>query len=276
VIRSVLARYGVFVRKEAGRGVSGQVVAANVDFAFLTTAIGRDLNPRRLERYIALALEGNIVPVVVLTKADLASDETELGNSVEIAQNVAAGFPVHAVSAITGVGLDALNGYFDNRRTVALIGSSGVGKSTLINRLLGREAMRVHDVREDGRGRHTTTHRALILRLAGGLLVDTPGMRELGLFGGEESVSSAFPEIEELALQCRFRDCSHQTEPGCAVTGAVQSGTLPAERLASHRKLVAEIQYLESRSDPQAAFERKQRDKALHRAAYRWIDKKRR
>jgi ribosome biogenesis GTPase / thiamine phosphate phosphatase len=233
VIRSVMARRGVFARKEAGRGVSGQVVAANVDFAFLTTAMVGDLNPRRLERYVSLALEGNVVPVVVLTKADLVSDETELSKSVEIAQDVAAGFPVHAVSAVTGVGLDALNGYFENRRTVALIGSSGVGKSTLINRLLGREAMRVRDVRANGKGQHTTTHRALIPRSDGGLLVDTPGMRELALWGGEEGVGvgSAFPEIESLALQCRFGDCSHQTEPGCAVKDAIQTGALPLERL---------------------------------------------
>jgi ribosome biogenesis GTPase len=275
VITAVLARRGVFVRKEAGRGISGQVVAANVDFAFLATAFGFDLNPRRLERYVALALEGGVAPVIVITKADLATNREALAQADAVASNVAAGCPVHLVSAVSGLGLDDLGPYFENDRTVALIGSSGVGKSTLINRLLGRDEMAVQAVREDGRGRHTTTHRALIPRPGGGLMIDTPGMRELALWGGDEGVEAAFPEVESLALGCRFSDCSHRTEPGCAVQAAVRDGTLPAERLASFEKLSRELAHLETKTDRQAYLERKRRDKALNRAGYRWIAEKR-
>jgi ribosome biogenesis GTPase len=166
-----------------------------------------------------------------------------------------------------------LEAYFHDRRSIALLGSSGAGKSTLINRLLRRDAQQVQDVREDGKGRHTTTHRALFLRPGGGVVIDTPGMRELALHGGDEGVIGAFPEVAELATGCRFRDCSHRSEPGCAVQAAVKDGRLPADRVASHEKLLAEIRHQEAKEDPRARLERKRQVKAIHRAMYRRLDK---
>ena len=252
------------------------MVAANVDLAFLVTALTGDLNPRRLERYVAMAYEGGVAPVIVLSKADLAGDQLGLETACEQAAGAAPGVPVHAVSALTGSGLDDLERYFQERRTVALVGSSGAGKSTLINRLIGRDLQPVQDVREDGKGRHTTTHRSLILRPGGGLVIDTPGMRELALYGSDEGVGAAFPEVEEIAACCRFRDCSHRFEPGCAVQAALRDGVLAAERLASYGKLRREIRHLEARDDPRAQLERKRHEKAVHRATYRWVNEKNR
>jgi ribosome biogenesis GTPase len=276
VIRSILPRSGVFVRKVAGRGVSGQVVAANVDFAFLVMALTQDLNPRRLERYVALAYEGDITPVIVLNKADLPADEAALEAARARAAASAPGVPVHAVSALTARGLEGLEAYFHDGRTIALLGSSGVGKSTLINRLLGCKVQEAQDLRVNGKGKHTTTHRALLVRPGGGLVIDTPGMRELGLFGTDEGVGTAFPDVEELAAGCKFRDCTHRSEPGCAVQAAVRSGRLPADRLASHEKLLAELRQLEAEHDPHARLERKRQEKLLHRAYYRWVAKRER
>jgi ribosome biogenesis GTPase len=274
IIDSILPRRGVFVRKEAGRGSSAQVVAANVDIAFLVTALTGDLHPRRLERYVAMAHEGGVAPVIVLSKADLAADTVALDAACEQAAGAAPGVPVHAVSAVTGSGLGALDAYFQERRTVALLGSSGAGKSTLINRLIGRDAQHVQDVREDGKGRHTTSQRSLFLRPGGGMVIDTPGMRELALYGSDEGVVAAFPEIEDLAASCRFRDCSHRCEPGCAVLAAVSEGVLAADRLASYEKLRAEIRHLEARENPLVQLERKRQIKAIHRATYRRLDER--
>jgi len=276
IIQSILPRGGVFVRKQAGRGSAAQVVAANVDIAFLVTALTGDLNSRRLERYVATAREGGVVPVIVLSKADLAADEGALEAAREEAAGAAPGVPVHAVSALNGSGRSELEAYFLDRRTVALLGSSGAGKSTLINSLIGRDAQQVQDVREDGKGRHTTTQRSLILRPGGGVVIDTPGMRELALFGSDEGVVAAFPEIEDLAAHCRFRDCSHRCEPGCAVQAAVGAGVLAADRLASYEKLRAEIRHLEAKENPLVHLERKRHIKALHRAMYRTLDEKKR
>jgi ribosome biogenesis GTPase len=274
VIQSILPRRGVFVRKEAGRGSSAQVIAANVDFAFLVTAMTGDLNPRRLERYAAMAHEGRIAPVIVLSKADLAVEAAALSAARNQAASAVPGVPVHAVSALTGDGVDDLEAFFGDRRTIALLGTSGAGKSTLINALLGREAQQVQDLRGDGKGRHTTTRRSLFLRPGGGVVIDTPGMRELALHGSDEGVSDTFPEIAELAACCRFRDCSHRSEPGCAVQAAMREGTLAVERLASYEKLRAEIRHLEARENPKVYLERKRQEKAIHRAMYRWLDEK--
>jgi ribosome biogenesis GTPase len=271
-IHRVLPRSGVFTRKAAGRAVAAQVVAANVDVVFLVAGLDGNFNPRRLERYLALAREGGVDPAILLSKADLCDDPAEASGRAEA---VAPGVPVHAISTVTGLGLAGLEAYFSGDRTVALLGSSGVGKSTLINALLGRDAQRVRAVRDDGKGRHTTTHRELILRPGGGLLIDTPGMRELQLWGGGEDLGDVFSEVDAIAPRCRFRDCSHTSEPGCAVLAAVRDGTLPEDRLRSYHKLQGELRYLESLQDESARAERKRKEKVLTRAAYRWLVDKR-
>jgi ribosome biogenesis GTPase / thiamine phosphate phosphatase len=252
VIHAVLERRSAFVRRAAGNETVAQVVAANVDTAFLVTSLNGDLNPRRIERYLMLAWESGADPVVVLTKLDLTEDLTEPLMRVE---SVAIGVPVLAVSAITGEGLDDFTPFLGEGRTAVLLGSSGVGKSTLVNALLGEERQRVAEIREDGRGRHTTTRRELLRLPGGGLVLDTPGMRELQLWDADSGMSGAFGDIEELALTCRFSDCGHESEPGCAVRGAVDSG-----RIESWRKLARELQYLELKQDSRARSEaRKER-----------------
>ncbi|MCY1074698.1 ribosome small subunit-dependent GTPase A [Archangium lansingense] len=238
IIQAVLPRRTQLVRKAAGRADEEQVVAANVDVVFLVSALTRDLNPRRLERYLTVAWDSGAQPVLVLTKSDLCED---LVAARERIATLAPDVPLHTVSSLTGEGLDAIWQYIGGNRTVALIGSSGVGKSTLINRLVGSARMEVGAVREDDKGRHTTTHRELFVLPQGGLVIDTPGMRELGLMESEEGVRTAFVDIEELSAGCRFSDCRHEKEPGCAVREALRSGQLAPERLESYRKLVQEV-----------------------------------
>jgi len=247
VIHAVLERRSAFVRRAAGIETVAQVVAANVDTAFLVTSLNGDLNPRRLERYLMLAWESGADPVIVLTKLDLADDLEAALASVE---SVAIGVPVVAVSSITGEGLDALAPYLGEGTTAVLLGSSGVGKSTLVNALLGEERQRVAEIRADGRGRHTTVHRELLRVPGGGLVLDTPGMRELRMWDADSGMSDTFGDIDELAAGCRFSDCEHRTEPGCAVRGAVDRG-----RLESWRKLARELEHLELKQDRRARSE---------------------
>lgn len=246
VIERVLDRRTVFTRGAAGRETHAQVVAANVDLVFVVCGLDSDFNVRRIERYLARIWASGAQPAVILNKADIATDlEAQL---VDVERH-AVGVPVHVVSALLSDGLEALRACIHDGTTVALVGSSGAGKSTLVNALLGEDRMRTGQTREsDGRGCHVTTHRQLVLLPGGGLLLDTPGMRELQLLD-DEGLDTVFADIATLADSCRFRDCRHETEPGCAVKEAVRSGELAAERLEHYRKLEREAQANELRQD---------------------------
>jgi ribosome biogenesis GTPase len=264
-IMGVLPRRSVFSRKTALNTTEEQVVAANVDTVFLVAGIDRDLDrmhaaARRLERYLTLAWESGAQPVVVLTKIDLAEDAAA---AVAVVESIAFGVPVHAISNLTGEGVDELTQHLGVGRTIALLGSSGVGKSTLVNRLAGREVLVTQAVREDGIGRHTTTHRELVVLPAGGLLLDTPGMRELQLWDGSDGVSASFADVEELATRCRFSNCEHDSEPGCAVRAAIDGGSLAADRLESYEKLQRELAALARKQDKRARSEERKRWKAI-------------
>jgi ribosome biogenesis GTPase len=265
LIRAVLPRATAFSRWASGPAGGVQVVAANIDVAFLTASLNTDLNLRRLERYMAAAYESGAEPVVLLTKADACDAVAARVAEVEA---IAFGVPVLAISAVTGEGLDALATYLPVGRTAVLLGSSGVGKSTLVNALGGQALMATQAIREgDDRGRHTTTHRELILLPSGGLILDTPGMRELGMWDAEDGVTQTFADIEALAEACRFRDCGHDREPGCEVQAALADGRLDAERLASWRKLQREMAHERRKEDPAARKAEQQRWIAIHKSA---------
>lgn len=264
LVEAVLPRTSVFVRRAAGRRSEPQALAANVDVTLLVSALDEDWSPRRLERWLALAREAGVPPVVVLTKADLCPDPAPV---VATASALAAPAPVYALDALGGAGVDALRPHLRRGSTLVLLGSSGVGKSTLANRLAGRPLAATSAVAEDGRGRHTTTRRELLPLPGGALLLDTPGLREVGLWLGDGELGGLFPEIEALAGGCRFRDCTHEREPGCAVRAAVDAGELDAARLASFRQLAAEQAALRRRVDEGAAREERRRWRAIHRAA---------
>jgi len=268
LIQAVLPRRSKFSRKTAGRATREQVVAANVDTVLLVVGMDNDFSPRRVERYLAAAWESGAAPVVILNKLDLCADPIARVAAIE---EVAPAVPVHAVSALRGDNLDAAAAYCVPRRTVALLGSSGVGKSTLINTLLGGDLLTTAAVRQkDSRGCHTTTHRELIFLPGGGMVIDTPGMRELQLWEADEGVQVTFDEIETLARGCRFRDCRHQNEPGCAVRAAVEAGELAPDRLASMHKLQKELAWFDRQHDQLAAIEEKRRWKAIHKSAKRF------
>ena len=248
-IHAVLPRRSAFVRKVAWAETKPQVVAANVDVAFVVSGLDLNHNVRRIERYLTLAWESGAQPVVLLTKADLCDDVESRVYEVE---SVAFGVPVHPVSAPHGDGVDIVRSYVPPGRTAALLGSSGVGKSTLVNTLVGTELLAVREIREDGRGRHTTTHRQLVPLPEGGLMLDTPGMRELQLWDADSGIEAAFQDLESLAGECRFADCSHGREPGCAVRAALADGTLDVERFESWRKLQRELERLARKQDGRA------------------------
>lgn len=261
IVHATYQRKSCLTRKISGTQHEEQILAANVDTAFITTAIGEDLNPRRLERYLALVWEGGATPVVLLTKADLVDDPAE---ALAILQGLAVGVEVLAISTIAEKGLDALRPYFEGNRTSVLLGSSGVGKSTLVNRLLGEAKLKTQEVREaDGKGRHTTTSRYLFQLPQGGLLIDTPGMRELGLTDHEEGVATLFDDIEAIAQTCRFTDCHHKTEPGCAVKAALASGELAADRMEAYEKLLREIDFEKRKTDKGFASESRKNWKSI-------------
>ncbi|WP_164021395.1 ribosome small subunit-dependent GTPase A [Pyxidicoccus trucidator] len=264
LLQAVLPRRGVLMRREAGREREAQLIAANLDVVFLVAGLDDNFNPRRIERALALAWNSGAEPVVVLSKADLLADAAERVLEVEA---LAPGVPVLALSARTGEGVEVLRSHLPVAKTGVLLGSSGVGKSTLVNRLLGEERLATQAVsEEDNRGRHTTTHRELFVLPGGGLLIDGPGVRELGLWGEEEGLDQAFADILALAPGCRFTDCQHQGEPGCAVRAAVAGGTLAQARLDSFEKLRRERAHLAQKTDPLARREQKRRESTLTQA----------
>ncbi len=271
-IYEILPRRSKFSRKAAGRETQEQIVAANVDTVFLVTGLDNDFNPRRIERYLIMAWESGAEPVVVLNKADLVEDAEEKKREIEL---VAPGAPVLLLSAKRGEGIEQLLPFTGRGRTVALMGSSGVGKSTLVNRLLGSDVQRTQEVRAgDERGKHTTTHRELFVIPSGGILLDTPGMRELQLLVSERGLRETFDEIEEVTLRCRFSDCRHENEPGCAIRDALAEGTLDAERYRNYLKMQAEMRQLETRQDQRKSQEEKSRVKRITRA-FNKTDKRR-
>ncbi len=265
-IHAIVPRKSQFVRKAAGEVTSEQVVAANVDTAFLMMGLDADFNPRRLERYLALAHRSGARPVVILNKLDLCDDPpARIWEITSIAGEV----PVIAVSSRWGGGFEQVDPYLRPGETICVIGSSGVGKSTLINRLVGEHRFATQEVRSgDQRGRHTTTHRELIRLADGVLIIDNPGMREIQLWESEETLDQAFDDVTTLAADCRFRDCAHDREPGCAVRAAIASGRLLAERLESWRKLQGEAEAAVSLQESRLrTLERKRADKVIHKAA---------
>lgn len=272
-IIAVLPRRSWFSRRMAGNVTDEQIVAANVDVVFVVMGLDRDFNPRRLERYLLLARESGAAPVILLTKPDLCPD---VPARVADVAALAGDLPTHVLSPKLNQGIEQVATYLTPGRTGALLGSSGVGKSTIINRLIGEEVQKTREVREaDSRGRHTTTHRELVTLPNGGLIIDTPGMRELQLWDVGEAVRQTFDDIEVLAAHCHFTDCRHRDEPRCAVKAAVADGRLAPERLESYLKLQDELAHLARQQDERAQLDEKRRSKIMGKAMKQYLKTKR-
>jgi ribosome biogenesis GTPase / thiamine phosphate phosphatase len=247
IIHAILPRTSLFSRKVAGMTIAEQIIAVNIDIVLLVMSMNNDFNPRRLERYLVAAYDSGATPVVVLTKKDVCDNSSDY---IEEAQSIALGAEIFAVSNVTGEGIDELTALLKNNKTAALLGSSGVGKSSLTNAILGSERMVVQDIREDdAKGRHTTTHRELIKIPTGGILIDTPGMREFQLWENNDSLDSGFQDINELTNNCKFNDCQHNNEPGCAIQNALSTGELAEDRYRSYLKLQKELAFLDRKMD---------------------------
>lgn len=264
-VHAILPRKSKISRKDAGRATAEQVIVANIDIAFIMTSLNRELNMRRLERYLAIVRQSGADPVIVLNKSDICDNICARINDVRA---IAPDVPIHAISATEDIGIGPLSLYLQEGKTVVLIGSSGVGKSTLINALYGLERQKVGAIREDdSRGRHITTVRELILLEKGGVIIDNPGMRELQLWNAREGLHNTFQDIEELAVKCKFSDCRHETEPGCMIRKAIEEGRLPEVRFESYRKLQRELLAIERKKNPELqAAERKKWKKLGHMA----------
>lgn len=262
-IHKILPRFSKFSRNMAGLTTEEQIVAADINTVFLVMAMNHDFNVRRLERYLTMAWDSGANPVIVLSKSDLCDHVDEKVAEVE---EVAFGVPIHVVSAVHDTGREQLEAYLGKGKTAVFLGSSGAGKSTLTNWLYGRELQTVNNVREDDdRGRHTTTNRELIVLPTGGVVIDTPGMRELQLWtASDQSVGQSFADIETLAADCRFRDCTHSGEPGCAVQAALADGRLEQARFDSYVKLQRELAFLKRKTDKLAMLKEKERWKKIH------------
>jgi ribosome biogenesis GTPase / thiamine phosphate phosphatase len=245
-IKGIVERRTLFARQSPGTETRQQVLAANVDVTFVVAA-ATDVNARRIERYLTAAWQSGAMPVVVVTKADLLDSPDELLSELESA---AAGSPIALTSSVSGAGLDQITRHLRPNRTGVLLGPSGAGKSTLINTIVGAEVMRTREIHGlSGEGRHMTSHRQLVQLPGGGMIIDTPGLREAQLWEGEDALAAVFDDIEELARRCRFNDCAHRTEPGCAIRGALDGGSLDAGRFESYRKLQRELRAIAARSD---------------------------
>lgn len=254
VIHHVLPRKSIFTRKAAGTAYEEQVIAANIDTIFICMSLNNDFNIRRLERYLSVTWESGAIPVVVLTKADLCDD---IDNKLALVTSVAMGVDVLITNSMKSDGYNQILRYIKEGQTVALIGSSGVGKTTMMNYLIGSEQLRTNGLRNDDKGRHTTTRRELILLHTGGMVIDTPGIRELGIWDISDGLGKSFSDIEELSTHCRFHDCNHMGEPGCAVRAAIENGELSEERWFSYQKLKTEAVYMDDKVSYLAAKEKK-------------------
>lgn len=272
-IHAILPRTSKFSRKAAGRATEEQVIATNVDTVFLVSGLDRDFNLRRIERYLLLVWDSGAVPVIVLNKADLCANlhqriaEVEAISTRRNAEGTVLGVPVIALSATQQQGMELLQPYLQPGQTIALLGSSGVGKSTITNQLKGEPVQAVQAVRQgDDRGRHTTTHRQLIPLPSGALLIDTPGMREIQLWSSTEGLPETFADIETLVQQCRFRNCQHEQEPGCAIQQAIEDGQLDPKRFLNYQKMQRELHYLTCKQDQRAHLAEKERWKKIHKS----------
>lgn len=263
IIQEILNRKSKFSRKVAGKETQEQIIASNVDFAFIVCALNYDFNLRRIERYLSLIWQSGATPVVVLTKTDLCNNTEEKIAQVE---NIAFGVDIHSISNVSAEGIEVLQKYFKENKTVVLLGSSGVGKSSLINNLAKSNIMKVNELRNNiEKGRHTTTHKQMIILPEGGLIIDTPGIRELQLWDAEDGISQTFNDIEEIATFCKFCDCTHTNEPECAVRKAINDGLLDRNRLENYLKVQKEQEYLTNRQTQSAAKVEKDKWKAIHK-----------